>query len=236
MKNIHVLPTNKPSEFYSIDGKHKLANSTMAMDWYISSVGYKPQHIYITSDKEIKEGDWYISNLENEVYKATKETQNIMSVANLVETTTYKNTHFKIILTTDQDLIKDGVQSIDDEFLEWFVKNPSCKYAPIVTTTVNNQSLYKTNIGFELWRKEEPKQEGLSELEKLAIRKRKELGLRGTIDGFIAGYEIAKQQMYSEKDVRKAIDFIPYHLEYGNLTGRKSDKEIEEFINQFKKK
>lgn len=31
----------------------------------------------------------------------------------------------KIILTTDQDL--DGVQAIDDEFLEWFVKNSSCK-------------------------------------------------------------------------------------------------------------
>jgi hypothetical protein len=33
----------------------------------------------------------------------------------------------KIILTTDQELIKDGVQAIDDEFLEWFVKNPSCE-------------------------------------------------------------------------------------------------------------
>ena len=33
----------------------------------------------------------------------------------------------KIILTTNQDLIKDGVQAIDDEFLEWFVKNPSCE-------------------------------------------------------------------------------------------------------------
>ena len=26
----------------------------------------------------------------------------------------------KIILTTDDDIINDGVQSIDDEFLEWF--------------------------------------------------------------------------------------------------------------------
>ena len=31
----------------------------------------------------------------------------------------------KIILTTDPSL--DGVQKIDDEFLEWFVKNPSCE-------------------------------------------------------------------------------------------------------------
>lgn len=34
----------------------------------------------------------------------------------------------KIILTTDPDLIADGVQAIDDEFLEWFVNNPSCEF------------------------------------------------------------------------------------------------------------
>jgi hypothetical protein len=33
----------------------------------------------------------------------------------------------KVILTTNKLLIKDGVQAIDDEFLEWFVKNPSCE-------------------------------------------------------------------------------------------------------------
>ena len=38
----------------------------------------------------------------------------------------------KIILTTDQDLIKDGVQAIDDEFLEWFVKNPNCEFVEVV--------------------------------------------------------------------------------------------------------
>ena len=33
----------------------------------------------------------------------------------------------EILLSTDDLLIKDGVQAIDDEFLEWFVKNPSCE-------------------------------------------------------------------------------------------------------------
>jgi hypothetical protein len=40
----------------------------------------------------------------------------------------------EIILTTDQDLIKDGVQAIDDEFLEWFVQNPSCEVVKIEST------------------------------------------------------------------------------------------------------
>jgi len=33
---------------------------------------------------------------------------------------------------TDQDLIKDGVQAIDDDFLNWFVQNPSCEFIEIV--------------------------------------------------------------------------------------------------------
>jgi hypothetical protein len=41
----------------------------------------------------------------------------------------------KIILTTDQDLIKDGVQPIDDEFLQWFVKNPSCESVEVKKIT-----------------------------------------------------------------------------------------------------
>ena len=39
----------------------------------------------------------------------------------------YPEEYKKIILTTDQELIKDGVQAIDDAFLEWFFKNRSCE-------------------------------------------------------------------------------------------------------------
>ena len=37
----------------------------------------------------------------------------------------------KVILTTNKLLIKDGVQAIPDDFLEWFVKNPSCEEVKI---------------------------------------------------------------------------------------------------------
>jgi hypothetical protein len=61
----------------------------------------------------------------------------------------------KIILTTDnKDLIKDGVQAIDDTFLEWFVKNPSCERVEIRD--------YKLHFGSTIYKiiipQEEPKQ------------------------------------------------------------------------------
>jgi len=141
MKNIHIIPTDKPSRLYSIDGKHKLANSTMAMDWYISSVGYKPHNIYITSDEEINEGDWFY-DLDTKYVKIKQS---------------WENSHLnfngkKIILTTDQGLINEGVQAIDDEFLEWFVKNPSCEEVEIELFPKFSNNLYGIIIP-----KEEPK-------------------------------------------------------------------------------
>jgi hypothetical protein len=119
MKNIHVLPTDKPSKLYAKDDNYKLANSTMAMDWYISSVGYKPYNIYITDNSKIREGDWFLNTLNNQVNKC----DDLIYEKNVNLSSWCK----KIILTTDEDLIKNGVQAIDDEFLEWFVKNPSCE-------------------------------------------------------------------------------------------------------------
>ena len=79
-------------------------------------------NIYITSDEEIKEGDWTFDG-ENP-YKWTED--DVEDCLYNPGSENYKGCK-KIILTTDQDLIKDGVQAIDDEFLQWFVKNPSCK-------------------------------------------------------------------------------------------------------------
>jgi|LakMenEpi03Aug12_release.lakeMendotaPanAssembly.Ray.scaffolds.fasta_scaffold00102_130 hypothetical protein len=110
MKNIHVLPTENSSRVsYNKDGVLELHR----LQWRKNT-----QNIYITSDEEIKEGDWYIHKQIN--YLRVSNSNSIPMDAK------------KIILTTDQDLIKDGVQAIPDEFLEWFVKNPSCEKVEVV--------------------------------------------------------------------------------------------------------
>jgi hypothetical protein len=115
MKNIHLLPTDNYSQ---------LVNSTSKYGGLFLSKYYSPmkdmgdsyQNIYITSDEEIKKGDYMFDVSEMTVYECIGQ-----GVSG-----------YKIILTTDQDLIKDGVQAIDDEFLEWFVKNPSCEFVEVV--------------------------------------------------------------------------------------------------------
>jgi hypothetical protein len=46
---------------------------------------------------------------------------------------------------------------------------------------------------------------------------------------------IIREELYNEKNIREAIDFMPYHLEYGNIVASKSDNDIENFIKQLKK-
>jgi hypothetical protein len=115
MKNIHILPTDTPSRLFLNKVNNKLL---LDSDTYCDLIRMLPssnyQNIYITSDEEIKEGDWI--KWGEAIYKANKK---------------YIPPFKKIILTTDQDLIKDGVQAIDDEFLEWLVKNPTCEEVEI---------------------------------------------------------------------------------------------------------
>jgi hypothetical protein len=87
------------------------------------------KELFITSDEEIKEGDWCIDIEDSTVFKVKEQGH-----SGLLRSTTdsfVEDSCKKIILTTDQDLIADGVQPIDDEFLGWFVNNPSCEEVKI---------------------------------------------------------------------------------------------------------
>jgi len=145
MKNIHVLPTDKPSRLYFNinDREYQICENEK------TSTVLKPnKHVYITSDEEIKEGDWYLINGFKNAKKITSTTE-ILIVKDVAK---------KIILTTDQDLIKDGVQSIGDEFLEWFVKNPSCESVEVSTYHVKGDISGKLHYKIII-PQEEPKQE-----------------------------------------------------------------------------
>jgi hypothetical protein len=124
MKNIHVIPTDKPSRL-AYDFNKLILNSKL-----LSPTLYKNQNIYITSDEEIKEEDWCLCS-EELVHKVVEIKSNIGIIRFQDGVTEVLNACKKIILATDQDLIKDGVQAIDDEFLEWFIKNPSCERVSI---------------------------------------------------------------------------------------------------------
>ena len=138
MGKIHMLPTSLPSRLGYLTKKGKeVFKDLRFFDRFMPTImDGENQHIYITNDEEIKEGDWVFLP-SNEIYKMSNT-----DMIHYLESES-KSTK-KIILTTDLELIADGVQAIDDEFLEWFVKNPSCE--EIVVTKNIGLSDYSKSI------------------------------------------------------------------------------------------
>jgi len=135
MKNIHVLPTDKPSRLYSYKSIELFLHPTI-VDANVSNLHCQNQNIYNTDNSKIREGDWVYSEARNTLFKVKSKSKTSVGTL-LIEDDVIMPLEInevdckKIILTTDQDLIADGVQAIDDEFLEWFVKNPSCEEVEI---------------------------------------------------------------------------------------------------------
>jgi hypothetical protein len=250
MKNIYILPTDKPSRLHLIEDVLTFTNE------YKNSVCDSEVNIYITNDEEIKEGDRYVTNNG----KIAKELYSIGRKG-------------KIILTTDQDLINDGVQAIDTKFLEWFVKNPSCEFVEIVkidtfkktnevyvdeTTGGNYYEIIKHNK--IILPKEETKQETLTyteavkkeerifnstmmskqeTLEEAAV-KYKDLKLPDDLyDAFIQGAKWQAERSYSEEEVRQMLfdlgDVLFNNCQNGIKEGE-PEKYFDVIIEQFKKK
>jgi hypothetical protein len=128
MGTIHILPTDKPSRFVTSKENKKCYLYSIEefknIDKFIEydSKSWDSQNIYITNSKEIKVGEWVIYTKGIKIHCKKLDNKEDVELANIENSGV-----LKIILTTDQELILDGVQDIKDEFLEWFVKNPSCE-------------------------------------------------------------------------------------------------------------
>jgi len=248
MKNLHLIPTEKPS---------RLVIDTIENKLYLQPILHKktinvlPQHIYITSDEEIKEGNWCYAILSKQVFKNANP--NLKS-----------EDKKKIILTTDKDLIEDGVQAIDDEFLEWFVENPSCESVPIIPPLFGHPYIiWIEGLNFKIPEEpkqikcycghttycdcgplEEPKQETLEEAS-WKYNPLKKLDGEFIRHAFKKGAKWQQERMYSEEDMKLAYFSAiqstgeGWNGEYaeGNNPNieDKFSEEFKEWFEQFKK-
>jgi len=223
MKNIHVIPTDKPSKIFYIAENFHLEKGQL-----IEPKSY--HNVYITSDEEIKE--WFIVNGINGYSQP-------MKYSVMFPKDKFPNGHDKnklnllsIILTTDQDLIKDGVQPIPDEFLEWFVKNPSCEEVKIESWQTKGEWELDYKI---IIPQEEPKQETLEEYIKEVTKNFKdEMSIKFTSGGIKLGAKWQAERMYSAEDMRKAFEAGELSKE-DDINGD-GETLFDEWFEQFKKK
>jgi hypothetical protein len=228
MKNIHIHPTTQPSRLWInnlLQGKLELSKETL-----IGSNTAK--HIYITSDNGDSVSDEgvhhnygsLVLDINNE--KVFKTCVDIISGDDIQ----------KIILTTDPTLIADGVQAIDDEFLEWFVKNSSCEFVEVKIYPLT----YQDGITFDKMEyqiiipQEEPKQETLEDAAERNCESITHPYCDREKSMFIAGAKWQAERMYSEEDMREAFkaNYTPFSAtNIGDV-----EQDFQKWFEQFKKK
>jgi hypothetical protein len=148
-RNLWVIPTDKPTYLYEMEGKFHLSDKFEKGNDF-----WHNQNIYITSDEEIKEG-YHVFNTKNNHYGGVVNKNNLsdarlLSYIKKIILTTDQALISKTCVHNFVNIINDGfqctkckkhvlrskitvsdttegVQAIDNEFLEWFVKNPSCE-------------------------------------------------------------------------------------------------------------
>jgi proteasome lid subunit RPN8/RPN11 len=218
MKNIHIIPTDNYSD---------LVHSTYKYGGYFLSRHYSPmkdmgdsyQNIYITSDEKAEDEDWLliIDDFETYVHKHKRDN--------------FPNTYCKkIILTTDQDLIKDGVQAIDDEFLEWFVKNPSCEKVEVETTRERNGYHSKHKKRYKIIiPQEEPKPHSFCETpdEKCTMNYCDENGCQNRKRELVEPQEEPKQETLEGNPIHDDIHDKKYSInDFFNMIEEYREKEL----------
>lgn len=230
MKNIHLLPTDSESKLVIRAFDSKLCLHTRYTHWHGEN-----QHLYITFDEIVnKDGEWY---LWGDKVLQNKKGDTLQSFCK------------KIILTTDPVLIADGIQAIEDEFLQWYVAkaNDSGKPIDIVEVKLSAKpSTYKLIIPEEErnvidnWLEkhgdpeiskqvEEEAEELYLEEEALRFLPRSEVEHdTDFIIGFGVGAQWQAERMYSESEIRGLL--IKFHNEFPDRW------DIDKWFNANKKK
>lgn len=224
MRNVFIIPTDKPSRLaYDFYEKFYLLSEDTQFFEFQNLV--QNRELYITNDEEIKVNDYITDG-----YKVWqwKDDSSLLG-------------RKKVILSTDQDLINDGVQAIDDDFLEWFISkaNDSGKPIDIFEVTYGVLKPFQSeDKGYLIHFSdnevlEEPKQDytallkqvGTKQetLEEVAFNYAKSLpkaigDLENIVEmykrySFVEGAKWQAERMYSEEDIKQLFKCIILEIE-----------------------
>ena len=195
MKNIHIIPTNNKSNLFEWDGELRLGD----YGWnYIESEDSvcANRHLYITCDDSINCGDFHLFLLLNKIKRADKKIHQDI-------------TEQKIILTTDPQLIKQGVQPIPDDFINWLISNP-CDYTEVKKIPTNNSKVffYKLIVFEEAKIDEEAKsKEFWSEEQTMSFLGYNDTSMRSLRNSKgLTRYQIGHRYFYDPKEIMNLIE------------------------------
>jgi hypothetical protein len=173
-KNIFLLETQNPGMPLFKRG-NSLGYIPLSEDHELGNLRYF--NIYITNDEKAADGDWCLATtlcnsgygIRESVFKMDPEQRDAMEFLGGQE----KSGVLKIVITSDPDLMGDGVSEVHIKFIEWLLKNPEERRIQVVKKSVNvikkGRGCAKLTNGYRVLIPREPKVWPYSKSKILAI-------------------------------------------------------------------
>lgn len=121
---IVILPTENRSRLHHYINDH-YGLTDFDLPWKDA------RDLHIINKEEILTGDHVYDSFNNIVFKAIQHHKDILNTREEI---------YKVCLTTSNQLHDEGIQSIEDKFLNWFINNPSCVEVEVVSSPLLNTS------------------------------------------------------------------------------------------------
>ena len=249
MKNIHIIPTDKPSRLLYFGTSKELTLQINLATFRVFE--RSPQNIYITNSEKPKNGDYIVDVEDGSIGKVVndKDEHNFeiqysngkglsCVVKDCQEQVKYPIA--KIVICSDPELIKNGVQEVPEYFLKWFIvgKNP-IEYVEIKP---HLESLDTMKNSYEIIIPQ-PKQETIEEVAERILANNID-GLKDLLNdddlfyfykGVIINYGVAvaehqSEKTFSEEDMRNSF----CNGYRANVKSSLNDS-FQDWLNKFKK-
>lgn len=154
MRNIFLLPTKDGVDsdlfYHCLVGcektlQYKTEDKIRRKEMIKAGIN-QPQFVYITCDNAVLNKDWFIFNAANKLLllQAKQVKNNIIIIDYNNEVGSWIDSKYchKVALTNDPALIKDDVQQVSIDFMQWYIKNHTCEYVNVIN---NDYLLWKNS-------------------------------------------------------------------------------------------
>ncbi len=233
MKNIVLLPSNEKTRLVRVFTDALRENFVLKLDIEVNDSFKEYVNLYIIShDEDLVLGGYHFNSKYGDELQKTN--QRDIDSRKYWEADDYYIS--KILLTTDLELVKDGIQEVPESFLNWFLENPSCEHVELKQEKLHpgefmDDSYPKDFLNYQIvFQNGESLIDAANEYARYDNTKSYEFSSDTLIDAFTEGANWMQERMYSEEDVDKLISLLKTTTEYEVL------QSFRDKVEQFKKK
>lgn len=235
MKNIVLLPSNEKTRLVRVFTDALRENFVLKLDTEVNDSFKEYVNLYIISyDDNLELGGYHFNSKYGDELQKTN--QRDIDSRKYWEAVDYYIS--KILLTTDLELVKDGIQEVPESFLNWFLENPSCEYVELKQEKLHpgevmDDSYPKDFLDYQIvFQNGESLIDAANEYAKNDYTKSYDFSSDTLIEAFTEGANWQSQRMYSKEELKNIAIWAFGFYRRNDLSDDELEVEFNRILNK----